>query len=164
MTGGRTSQSGSRSGGEPQAWPSAYARLLRDQIDLLGRLDAVSHRQRALINGEDADALLNLLDERQGIVERLEQLHQESQPFRDRMTGDQPAIAERDRRAIEEQTAAVSALARAIMQRDEQDQQRLAQRRTQIAAELAAVAGARRATAAYGGPRPERPTFQDREV
>jgi hypothetical protein len=137
--------------------------VLRQQIELLRRLDALSQSQRTLVDGDDVEPLLALMGERQQIVDDLEKVHERSKPLRQRFdegAGALPAhAAARLRDALDE----ASRIAQAIMRRDAKDQERLQARKKAAAGELAELAGAKRAMNAYAGDRTAPPVYQDRQ-
>lgn len=108
---------------------------------LIAELDALSRRQRALIESDDSEGLLTLLDSRQVVIERLEEM-------------------ETRRPAGVQAHASDEALLASIRERDAQDQSRLVDRRDQVAAQLAELTSTRRALSAYA-PREGTARFHD---
>jgi hypothetical protein len=153
-------------GDASQAWAGVFASLLGEQLALLRGLDGLSVRQRALIEGEDADALVALMDERQRIVDRLEALTARLVPMQTRWDEGWRGLGDGLRGEVEENLRALSALAQEIAARDAEDQALVARRKREIAEELASTAGNQRAMHAYaGGSRSGHgAVFQDREA
>lgn len=108
---------------------------------LIAELDALSRRQRDLIESDDSDGLLTLLDSRQVVIERLEEMEIR-----------RPA-------GVQAQPSDETLLA-TIRERDAQDQSRLVDRRDRVAAQLAELTSTRRALSAYA-PREDTARFHD---
>ncbi|MBK7405787.1 MAG: hypothetical protein IPJ41_14495 [Phycisphaerales bacterium] len=138
--------------------------LLEEQETLFLRLDALSKRQSGLVRAEETDDLLQVLQDRQHVVEALEGVSRSIEPFRSRwdevMSLARPDQRERVRRRVER----LAELASEIAARDESDRRTLEQRRDGLAGDLAGLGRARGAVSAY---RPKAPPagarFQDRE-
>lgn len=148
---------------EADVWFAEFVRLLERHQGLLGQLDALSHRQRSLIDADDAEGLLLVLRDRQSLIDTL----LGEQAMVDRMREDwrkvEGALPESCVAAVRERLEAIAALHDAISSRDEEDQASLRRRRDQVASELADLGVSRRALGAYGGPPAPSPRFQDRK-
>lgn len=156
MTGART---------DPTPGPARLEALLAEQRELLGRLEALSLRQGDLIEGDDDEALLELLGERQRVVERLAASRHELTAGRASWDGVLGQFPEDQRHEIRRRLEHIAGLARSVAARDEADQRRLQGRRDRLAEELAELGRSRGALAAYGGPPAARgPGFQDTEA
>lgn len=135
--------------------------LLDRQHAALDELDAISRRQRALIEAADGPGLLSLLKSRAGLIEKAEagaatlaRLRQELElapPGREALAG------------LHDRFAAIEGIAGRIAGRDREDEALLCRQRDRVAGELAELAMGRRAMGAYtasGGA--QSPRYQDR--
>jgi len=134
------------------------------QGGLLGQLDALSQRQRALAEADDIEPLLALLAQRQEIVDQLargSETVERLRVSRERAGGTPP---QGERAEVQRRLNALAELAAAVSRRDEADQEVLRGRRERVASELAELTASKRAVSAYGGGGAA-PTarFQDRE-
>lgn len=154
----------------PSRGPSAakvavIRRLLEEQRSLLGQLDALSQRQGDLIDEEDSTRLLAVIAERQSVVDRLAEVSRrvsESRPEIDAVVG--TLVSDTGESAeIRHLLQAVGDLAVAIQERDARDQERMRQRRDQLAAELSGLGASNRAVSAYGR-KPVNPRYADQEA
>lgn len=145
------------------AWSARYVDLLREQETLLRELDAMSAGQRALIDAEDPQPLLELMDRRQVVIDRLEAIYEEARPMRERLNESGHDLPHDVRGQLSALLDTVSAVAQGIMRRDAQDQERMHARKKAAAAELAELASGKRAVHAYRPPAATGPAFQDRE-
>ncbi|MFO0832852.1 MAG: hypothetical protein U0637_13550 [Phycisphaerales bacterium] len=154
------------------AWAAVFSSLLDEQWALLKSLDEMSRRQRAVIMGDEPEALLGLMDDRQQLIDRLETLTVRLQPMQTRWDEGQRGLSAGMRLQIEGRLRELAALAREVAARDAEDQALLVRRKQEIAAELASAAGGRRAMHAYsgrvgqagGGDQSGGAVFQDREA
>lgn len=149
---------------DPHQWTARFERLLTRQIELCRELSALARRQRECIDGENPDALLGVLAERQAVINQLREAAEEAAPLRERWSqtrfDDAAARVDTVRACITELTG----LMREIAERDAEDRQRLDRARNALAGRLAGVAKSRGAIAAYGQTgRSRGPRFQDRE-
>ena len=149
------------------AWYEAYALQLDSQLTLLSKLDSLSQQQRELISLEDPEPLLQLVQERQTIVDELVEIDTKTQEMRAKVLGDGPSTLDRTiRDGLRFKLEQVAARAKAVMQRDAKDQELMQARRKKLAEELSELAGAKRAVAAYGQTGTtggKGPVFQDQE-
>jgi hypothetical protein len=141
--------------------------LLRQQQELFTSLDALSIQQAELIESAQTDRLLEVLAERQVLIDAIARLNIDIEPWRARWSEFISALSEAERQHIRQCVEAVAALAERIAARDDRDRSLMEARKGAIAAELGNINRGRGAMAAYssGGPRPESsPRFQDREA
>ncbi|MFN0131708.1 MAG: hypothetical protein ACKVW3_04120 [Phycisphaerales bacterium] len=135
------------------------AELLARQHALLIRLDALGRRQASLLNHDDTSLLLDVIAEREDVMEELRPLADELAQAREAWSRpDSPAASHLHRLATQ-----CAELAAAVALRDREHGSRLAQRRDALASELARIELGRDATAAYGERAPL-PRFQDRHA
>ncbi len=139
--------------------------LLDEQETLFVRLDALSKRQHTLVEEERTDELLRLLGERQVLIDCIEDVGNELQPFRSRwesvLAEARPELHDR----LTQQVERLAELASRVAARDDADRKLMERQRDTLAGELAGTNKARGAVAAYGA-MPQRPAarFQDREA
>jgi hypothetical protein len=146
------------------AWSTRYVDLLREQESLLRQLDAWSLGQRAMIDAEDPQPLLELMEKRQVVIDRLESIYEESRPMREQLNTSGAGLAVDVRGQLTALLDTVSSVAQSIMRRDAQDQERMHARKRAAAAELAELASGKRAVNAYRpAAQASGPAFQDRE-
>jgi len=118
-----------------------------------------------LIEADKGDRLLELIDERQHVIDRLREATEMLDPLRAEWGGRASRTSPESQEAIRSRTEAVSALLDQIGARDEEARRRLAKRREEIGLEILSIGRGRGAIAAYGGSGgPVRPAFQDREA
>jgi hypothetical protein len=150
----------------PESVYRALVRLLESQTALYGQLDALSERQRAVIEDDDADRLLSILGERQTIVDRIAMTNRDLEPVRVAWERLLERVRPECRSDVARRLEGLSVLAGRIAQRDDEDRRKLESRRNAIAGELASMNTSRRAVSAYGRPAapPASPRFQDRQA
>jgi hypothetical protein len=140
---------------------SRFSAAVTRRHELYVRLDALSRRQSACVESEDTSVLLEVLAEREGIVQEIVGLSQEIERWGapERLLG-ALGVAERDR--VEKADHEASRLASTILERDEADRLILEERRAALSAEMSGVSNGRTAMAAYGGRGRPGPRMQDR--
>lgn len=163
-----------READNPKSWgpdgPSAEAvahqleATLAEQVGLLGQLDALGQRQSRLIDEDDPDRLLEVLAERQAVIDRMEGCARRLVPLQQRwdVQSGSTDVGARDR--IRQRLESIAGLIDAIDRRDAYDRDRLESRRRQIAGELGELDRSRRATGAYLPPPTQAPRFRDEEA
>jgi hypothetical protein len=135
--------------------------LLQHQQELVGRLDRLADTQMALIDSGAADALLELLADRQKIVDELA-------AGQDAMTGLSKALHEAGdvpagvRERITELVDDIADQLSRIVNRDEQDRARLRTARDRTSDELGGLRTARQAQHAYVQVKTRNNRFADR--
>jgi hypothetical protein len=139
--------------------------LLERQHELLMRLDEMSRRQMTLIEQDRAERLLELIGERQHVIDQLQKASELLDPLRPAWSETISTLPEREQEAVRSRLDSISMLMDQINARDEDARRQLARRRDQIAVELMSIGRGRGALAAYGGGGARRrPSFQDREA
>ena len=156
MTSGQDNQ-------EPASLGERVEELLEMQRQLFERLGALGDRQGALIDSDDSAGLLELLAQRQRLVDGIGELNATLEPFRARWSAVLGSLPEAERERVNRRLDALSELAARIAERDEADRARLEKRRDAVATELTQVSRGRGAVAAYGGGQAAA-RFQDREA
>jgi HPt (histidine-containing phosphotransfer) domain-containing protein len=122
--------------------------LLEDQAGLYRQLHALSSKQGDLVDGQP-DALLAVLAQRQGLIDRLMECNRRMQPYRDRWSEVTAAMAPAQRQRMGELLGQIDNFRRAIAGQDDQDCRRLTQARGELARELARVSHSGQAARAY---------------
>lgn len=165
----RQDRNAERSPGSADGAP-AVARvesLLAEQYGLFLKLEQLSGRQSGLIKQDLTDELLEVLAERQVLVDQIMNVSAQLDPWRGNWSEFINSLDGQVRQRVRERVDAVSGVAQKVAERDEADRLLLEQRKGAIAAELGQVDRGRSAMSAYsaGGPRAESgPRFQDREA
>lgn len=136
--------------------------LVREELEILGQVDALSQRQGSLVTLDDAGPLLALLDERQVLIERATAIAGEVATLRDEVASASGIPASRWK-AVQRECNAVADLAERISRRDRDDASAMSRRRDMAATEMSQLGKGKDAAAAYG-PRPtgQEPKYQDR--
>lgn len=163
MTGRERREDGSRDGEAPMLAEQLEA-TLSEQLGLLGQLDALGQRQSRLIDEDDPDRLLEVLAERQAVIDRMEGCARRLEPLQKRWDGVARWVDPTARDRIRQRLESIAGLIESIDRRDAHDRERLEERRRQIAAELAELERSRRATGAYLPPPEAGPRFKDEEA
>ncbi len=138
--------------------------LLDTQHELFDRLDALSQQQSSFIRADETDRLLNLLTERQRVIDQIAGTNAKLDPYRGRWEAFMDELPPTNRERVRKRLDAVAKLADQIAQRDEVDRRELQTRRDAMAHELTKIDNGRGAVAAYGGRPMSQPKFQDREA
>lgn len=146
-----------------EGWRGALDALISRQVDLYGELDALSGRQRALIDEGDADRLVGLLGERARIVEAIAAAAERLEPFTRVWAEVETALDETELRGVQRRLEAVAKLAETVARRDAEDGEAIKERRDELADRLAGLGRSRSAMSAYAGPVRTGARFQDRE-
>ena len=137
-------------------------RLLEEQKSLIERLGDLARRQGALIEDGHTEALLELLSERQGIMDRfvisqdgLSRLAESLRPAGD--------LAETSRNRVGELVEDISRQLAEILGLDDRDREALRAGRDRLGEELSGLGAARQARSAYLKSRSVSNRFADRE-
>lgn len=149
----------------PDLWLPRLGRILDDQIELYRKLTALSERQTASIETGDTDALLTLLGQRQGLVERVTRLNEDLEPFTNRWQELSSRLPESSRSQVRERLDTLEELVSTIARRDERDRAVLESRRDRVSAELKTAGQQRGAINAYADQQRQAhiPRYQDRQ-
>lgn len=142
----------------------ALVRVLEAQSALFGQLDALSQRQALIIAEDDPERLLEILAERQRVIDRIEGARRELEPVRVQWEAQLARMDPAWRKDVGARVDALARLAEGVAKRDDEDRKTLMQRREDVARELAAVTAGGRAAAAYGPRGDGGARFQDREA
>lgn len=123
--------------------------LLTLQRDLYSRLRGLSEQQRNLIETDRPEVLLQILTERQSIVNRLARLNEQLAPMRRTWDVTFAALPPETRSEVTGLLAEINTLLRSILTSDESDTAMLAARKHAIGSELQAIESRRSVAGAY---------------
>jgi hypothetical protein len=124
-------------------------RLLGEQRDVFRQLDHLAQRQKTLIIEDDPQPLLDLLAERQRLVNRLVRLTQQNTLHRQRWPDLGEAMSLEDRRQADALMVDINGMLEDILAADARDCEALAGRKNALAGELNEAQVGQRATKAY---------------
>jgi len=136
-------------GGDPARWLPRVNRLLDEQCELCVGLDSLSARQSQAAGLGDADGLLRILGQRQGMVDRVAQINVVLEPLRARKEELLGRLAPAQRDGIVQRVGKIAALVESVRARDDRDRAVLEKMRSGVADELANLTRAKGAAAAY---------------
>lgn len=136
--------------------------LLAEQVALYERLDALAREQGRAIERHDGEMMLELLARRQQVIDALSRCVQRLAPIRERWEILRLSLPIAQRAELEALSSRAEDLAAAVRDLDEQHAGALAERRDELAGELARLRQSGKAVTAYGGgPRHKGPSFRD---
>lgn len=142
----------------------AFVALLKQQVAVFEQLDGYAQQQETLINEGRADELLTVLGRRQELINTLNGLNDQAEPFRRGWTQFSAGLDEAERSEIGELLKQVQSMLAEIIQRDERDRTELQQQRGKVSKELQQVSQVGAAMNAYGGAkRAYEPRFADKQ-
>ena len=149
----------------PGVWVPRLTRVLDRQIELYERLEELSLRQAGLLDGEQPDALLDVLAQRQVLIQQVTDLNARLEPFTQRWADLAARLSPAQRTDIGNRTGRLDELIKGIADRDEEARRTLESRRAEVSSRIASASSQRAAVAAYRGASgaPASPRFQDRE-
>jgi hypothetical protein len=124
--------------------------LLEEQAGLYTQLHALSSQQGKLVDGQ-ADALLAVLAQRQGLIDRLLESNRKLEPYRVRWSAVLGALDPASRGRIGALVEKIGLVRQAIQRQDDEDCRRLSQASGDLARELARVSNSGQAARAYRG-------------
>lgn len=119
---------------------------LQRQLSLYETLNSLAQRQGALIGVGDGSPLIEMLGQRQRIIDELQALHIEFETKRLR----ESALTAVQRRTAAELTELIGAIRARILEQDERDRAALREARGQVAGELRKLSHTGSAARAYG--------------
>jgi len=129
--------------------PEGLIDLLREQRDLYRRLQELSDRQRNLISGDRPELLLNILRDRQMLVESLARVNQQLSPYRQSWQEIYATLPPADRQTASSLLDEINGMLQLILKADQEDQALLSARKQAVARSLNDVSGGRVANTAY---------------
>ncbi len=157
-------KSGTHSGEPGSACARRMAVLVREQRDMCVQLESLSVAQSAMVEGGDTDGVLEVLGQRQRVIDRMSKLNEDLAPLRERREELLAVLGPAERQIVQTFIGEINDLVDRVRARDEQDRDTMERRRAGIAGEITGVTRARGAVAAYSGARTHNgPRFQDRQ-
>ncbi len=148
---------------ETTNWTEELLAVLDRQQTLADQLAALAGQQQQLIDGQETDALLNLLAQRQQLVNdflttqnRFAELTADLDQRLDTLAGEK-------RDNVRSRIDRISALLADVMQTDAQDQKRLESARSDVVDDLEKVGANRQANTAYRVQAGSAPRYTDRK-
>jgi hypothetical protein len=124
--------------------------VLADQQEITTAMAALIDRQRQLVESGDAEGLLTLLGDRQGLVDRLIASQDALSETLAAVERSLPAADKVRKSRIEAALEAIQARLADVMERDRQDQAQLEHGRKQTRSEMGQIDVMHKAHAAYG--------------
>jgi hypothetical protein len=132
-----------------QITPQALIKLLREQRDFYQRLQELSDRQRSLISGDRPELLLNILRDRQILVESLARINQKLSPYRRNWQEIYETLPEEARQSASSLLEEINGMLQLILKADQEDQALLSARKQAVARSIGEVSGGQAANTAY---------------
>jgi hypothetical protein len=142
-------------------WPDELMDVLNQQHALVDELSDLADRQAELIRDGQTDALLSLLTQRQGIIDRFAGTQADLGRLTENIEARLQTVDETTRRTVQRLLADIGERLAEVMQRDEQDQQALEAARSATSHEIGSLGAARQARRAYLGGRAVNNRFAD---
>jgi flagellar biosynthesis/type III secretory pathway chaperone len=136
---------------------NTLTKTLFSKCELLVQLRKLGVQQNELIDAGELGQLLGLLAEKQRLLDSLQKIERQLDPFRAQSPGDRDWNSEEDRRRGAELAAACEKLLAEVAEAERQSATKLMLRRNEAATQLQAVHFAVQARAAYVAT--ERPGF-----
>jgi flagellar biosynthesis/type III secretory pathway chaperone len=124
--------------------------LLDQQCGIYQQLRDLSEQQSRLVAEGDAESLLTLLNQRQALIDRLLQINEQIEPFKQRWSQFWSELDASQQGRIRERMDAVQSLLDGIMAQDEKDREALAAQRTRVGEQLGQVSRGANVNRAYG--------------
>lgn len=123
--------------------------VLVEQCALCRELTGLGERQRLLIAANQAEELLQVLGQRQGIIERLGALSQRIRPYQQNWPQVRSALGQETRQRVDEMVSEVNSHLANVMEGDRADAELLASRRQATGEDVMRLKATRLAGAAY---------------
>lgn len=127
----------------------ALLRLLAEQMALYVKLQKLAESQRSLITGDQPEKLLDVLSQRQSLIQRLETVTQKLKPYQANWRQTRDRLSDDEARKADYMVGKVNELLREILANDEADAKVLSARKTDTSQAIGRVRGIRQASAAY---------------
>lgn len=124
--------------------------LLDQQRAIYQQLRDLSEQQSRLVAEGDAESLLTLLNQRQALIDRLLQINERIEPYKQRWSEFWSGLDEARQGEIRERMDAVQSLLDGIMAQDEKDREALAAQRSKVSEQLGQVNRGASVNRAYG--------------
>lgn len=145
-------------------WAAELLRLYDSCNAALGQLDALSQRQRSLIDMEDPEPLLALMTQRQHTAEALARDAAAAGKIRAAHAADERRLPAEMRRLLEQRAGGLAGVAQSVMQRDEEDRRLMETRSAAIRQEMNTLGHGRRAVGGYATNAPRSARLHDGEA
>ena len=123
--------------------------LLEEQRGCYQELKGLAERQRRLITDQDPEALLKLLAERQGLVDRLSELNKALQPFRQEWANTYTQMKSERRQHVQQVLDDINMLLGSILVTDAEDSRLLAASKEGVRRQITETVTGRMANSAY---------------
>lgn len=134
---------------------------LEEQCELYEQLAGLAEHQRGLIADGQTGRLLEVLAQRQKLVDRLTTLAEAFRPYQRNWRDLRSQMNDQDGTRVDELVARMNALLSGILAKDEADVQQLEDRKNATAAELSNVGRGKQAGAAYAAEAGSEPSQVD---
>lgn len=148
----------------PDVWAPRLSRILERQQQLYEQLEMMGADQRRVIDAGQTDLLLEILGRRQQVIDQIATTNDEVLPFSKSWDRLAPMLSEQQRTLLRERFDRVATAVERICRRDESDRQALEAQRRRVGEEVAQLARAQDAVAAYGRPADSSARFEDRQA
>lgn len=123
--------------------------LLREQFTMYRQLSALSERQRSLIRGDRPEQLLEVLSERQRLIDALTGLAERLRPMQAAWSSFRARLGEADAAEADRLVNGINELLEGVLEQDAADAEVLGVRKSEVASALGKVRQSRAAETAY---------------
>lgn len=131
-------------------WPSMLIDLLEQQRSAYAQLQSFSEQQSRLIEESEAEKLLGLLSQRQGVIDRLSQINRQLDPYRQQWPELWAGLDAPMRRRVQGLIDEVQVMLDQIVARDDEDRASLLAQRKRMAEQLHQLHRGSAVNRAYG--------------
>lgn len=135
----------------PGAWLPVVASLLDEQRRLCQELESLGIEQSGYVASGRTDDLLSVLSRRQVVLDRVVEINQALDPFRDRREAIMSTLQSADREKLQRRIDAIAESVDRVRRRDDQDRRLLEEQRQIVADEISGITRVKGAAAAYAG-------------
>lgn len=135
---------------QPGVWAPRLSRVLDEQCRLYEQLDELSQHQSVCVDSGETELLLDVLAQRQGVVEQVTEVNGLLEPFVSKWDALAESLDDSQREALRGKLARLDELVERITKRDEEDRQKLEAQKGRVAQELGTAVRQKSAAAAYG--------------
>ncbi len=145
-------------------WADQLLALLDEQAGLYEQLETLGQRQSAVVDRGDTEALLEILGQRQRMIDQLVGLNGKLDPYKRRWSELWPQLEPDQQAHVRRKVDRVQDMLDQLLQRDERDRAALAGQQQQIKRQLDQVNRGSQVNRAYGAPAGggSSPRFTDR--
>jgi len=150
---------------QPGVWAPRLSRVLDEQCRLYEQLDELSQNQSVCVESGETELLLDILAQREGIVEQVKEVNGLLEPFVSKWDSLADALDDAQRETLRGKLARLDELVDRINTRDESDRIKLEEQKSRVSQEMDGAVRQKHAAAAYGRTNPQQaaPRFQDRQ-